>query len=125
MPRHYWTVEEARAMGRRSAEFRALRKANPPQPTPLIIPTDGDSSVAPPLEYSAVRLSRVRQQLDRVDMMLLAEKDPQKLERLASASIKLSDQEFALAGRFKPGNLKPSVSQSTKRYVPAVPLGVA
>ena len=57
-------------------------------------------------KYQARRLARVREQLDRVDKMLLTETDPQKLDRLACASMRLSDQEFALAGRAKPANAK-------------------
>jgi hypothetical protein len=57
--------------------------------------------------YVALRLVRVRAQLDRIDSMIQQEKDPQKLDRLAAASARLSDQEFALAGRPKPGNRKP------------------
>ena len=39
--------------------------------------------------------------------MLEAEDDPQRMDRLAAASMRLSDQEFALSGRPKPGNRRP------------------
>ena len=39
--------------------------------------------------------------------MLLSERDPQKLDRLASAQARLSEQERVLSGRPLPGSLKP------------------
>lgn len=49
----------------------------------------------------------MREQLDRLDTMLLAEKDAQKLDRLASAQLRLSEQERILAGRPLPGSRRP------------------
>jgi hypothetical protein len=80
----------------------------------------GESSVAPPENaqncdsYAERRLSRVRMQLDRVDEMVMKEKDPQKLDRLASAQARLSEQERVLAGRPLPGAFRP-VPQRAKR----------
>ena len=62
----------------------------------------------PPDAYVARRLARVRVQLDRLDTMLLAENDAQKLDRLASAQLRVSEQERILAGRPLPGSFKPS-----------------
>ena len=64
--------------------------------------------------FSARRLYRVRAQLRRVDRMLMLEQDPAKLDRLAAASMRLSDQEFALANRPKPGLLKPTVQNQRR-----------
>lgn len=68
--------------------------------------------------YQARRLARVREQLDRVDAMLLTEEDPQRLDRLAAASMRLSDQEFALANRPKPANARPTQSRPAARPEP-------
>lgn len=57
--------------------------------------------------YLSRRLSRVREQLDRLDAMLLTEKDAQKIDRLASAQLRLSEQERILAGRPLPGSRRP------------------
>jgi hypothetical protein len=62
--------------------------------------------------YIIDRLVRVRVALERIDEMLISEKDAGKIDRLASAAQKLNDQEFALAGRPKPGQLS---------YAPAQP----
>ena len=57
--------------------------------------------------YPAKRLSRVRAQLDKLDAMIADEVDPQKLDRLASAQAKLSEQERILDGRPMPGAYRP------------------
>lgn len=64
--------------------------------------------LTPPDSYTGDRLSRVRSQLDRLDVMMQTETDPQRLDRLASAQAKLAEQERQLAGRPLPGSLRPS-----------------
>ena len=61
-----------------------------------------------PDPYLLTRLLHVRQQLARLDSMLLAEMDPQRLDRLASASSKLSEVERQLSGRPAPGAYRPT-----------------
>ena len=63
------------------------------------------------------RLSRVRAQLTRLDKMLNEEFDPQKLDRLASAIARLSEQERLLTGRPMPGSLKPLQGRQSSRKV--------
>jgi len=58
-------------------------------------------------DYPAERLSRVREQLDRLDAILLAEKNAQTLDRLASARLRPSEQERIRARRPLPGSRKP------------------
>ena len=94
-----FTAANARQFAARSIEARKQRKATPVLP-PLPPIQEAD-------QYAKERLSRVRAQLDRIDRMIQSETDPQKLDRLAAASMRLSDQEFALAGRPKPGPRKP------------------
>jgi hypothetical protein len=87
------------------------------QRCPLVPIPDGESNRREPScdshdylgeDYALLRLARVREQLNRIDRMIATETDPQKLDRLAAATMRLSDQEFALAGRPKPGNRKPA-----------------
>jgi hypothetical protein len=78
---------------------RALDDAAAKEPEPL--PDTADP-------YINARLSRVREQLDRIDVMMTKETDPQKLDRLASAQAKLAEQERQLAGRPLPGSLRPT-----------------
>jgi hypothetical protein len=59
-------------------------------------------------DFNATRLLRVREQLTKLDAMIEAEKDAQKLDRLASASSKLSEQERILDGRPLPGSRRPT-----------------
>ena len=97
-----FTRENAAAMAKLSWESRNARpQANA---TATLDPAPADA-------YIADRLSRVRRQLDRIDAMLEAEDDPQRMDRLAAASMRLSDQEFALADRPKPGNRRPAASR--------------
>jgi hypothetical protein len=66
--------------------------------------------------YVSERLSRVRLQLDRVDGMVMTEKDPQKLDRLASAQARLAEQERIMSGRPLPGSMRP---RPDRRQAPA------
>lgn len=67
----------------------------------------GHSTARPDEGYVSGRLAGVRAQLAKLDAMLLEAKDPRDIDRLASASDKLSKQEFALAGRPMPGQRRP------------------
>lgn len=64
--------------------------------------------------FTELRLMRVRKQLDRLDDMMFKEKDPQKLDRLASAQARLSEQERILDGRPLPGSRRPRPEKPTK-----------
>lgn len=63
--------------------------------------------------YRTKRLARVRKQLDLIDGMLETETDPTKLDRLASAQSRLSEQERQLSNRSLPPTLK--ANQESKR----------
>lgn len=65
-------------------------------------------------KHRKLRLLRVRKQQDRVDEMLLVEDDPAKLDRLASAAIRLNEQERQLSNRSLPPTLKASVVKSKR-----------
>ncbi len=70
--------------------------------------------------YAGKQLVRVRVQLDRLDALMAAEVDPNKLDRLASAIAKLSQLERELDGRPLPGSLKPS-NKPDRRQSHALP----
>lgn len=65
---------------------------------------------------------RVREQLAKVDRMILEETDPQRLDRLASAQLRLSEQERILDDRPLPGSRRPAqerpASQVSHRPMP-------
>ena len=73
----------------------------------------------PDEKYRILRLSRVRRQLDKIDEMIASEPDPQKLDRLASAQMRLAEQERQLSGRSLPPTIRPAKS-SSKRPPPSI-----
>lgn len=75
-------------------------------------------------DYLKDRLACVREQLARIDARMLRCGNAQEMAWLASASQRLSDQEFALAGRPKPGNLKPRAGAARLRPMSG-PIGAA
>jgi hypothetical protein len=116
MPAPYFTKQNAREMNARSQAARKARAIRDRKSALLL--TLVPSIDRPPTEldpYVLARLARVRSQLSRIDELIERERDPNKLERLASASMKLSDQEFALAGRPKPGFLHHKAAEPPKR----------
>lgn len=64
--------------------------------------------------YTARRLIRVREQIDRVSDMLDAETDPQKLDRLAAALERLTELERKLDNRPLPGSRRPGREPSKR-----------
>ena len=104
-PKGYFTritSANAREMAAKSAEARRERKIQRQEAaaSPLGEPQNGG--------YVASRRACVREQLARVDEMILKEKDPQRLDRLASAQARLSEQERILDGRPLPGAFRPA-----------------
>jgi hypothetical protein len=89
--------------------------------------------------YVTERLARVRRQLDRLDGLMAAEKDPQRIDRLASAQYRLAEQERILSGRPLPGSRRPARDRAERpkswlgyvpgsaapRVQPASPVAVA
>jgi hypothetical protein len=103
----------AREMAARSARVRRERKnaehilAAFTQPEQVLA---GD--------FPRQRLARVRVQLDRLDEMMMKEKDPQRLDRIASAQAKLAEQERILDGRPLPGSRKPAANKPDRQRPP-------
>ena len=65
-------------------------------------------------KHRKLRLLRVRKQQERVDAMLLVETDPAKLDRLASAAMRLNEQERQLSNRSLPPVIKASPARTKK-----------
>ena len=63
------------------------------------------------LDFPSRTLSRVRAQIETLLDDLGKERDPQRIDRLASALGRLNEIERQLAGRPMPGSLKPSANQ--------------
>jgi len=73
-------------------------------------------------EYVDKRRARVRLQLERIDDMMMKETDPQRLDRLASAQNRLSEQERILDGRPLPGSNRPAAARRPRGDdLPAAP----
>lgn len=124
-----FTAANASAMAAKSAEARRQAKAAaitaallpPPAPLP-IAPHDANPG------HASVRLARVRSQLDLIDKLITNEckadmPDAQKLDRLASAQMRLSEQERILADRPLPGSRRPtSTTPKSQHQVTYAPL---
>ena len=63
------------------------------------------------LDFPSRTLSRVRAQIETLLDDLGKERDPQRIDRLASALGRLNEIEHQLAGRPMPGSLKPGAKQ--------------
>lgn len=104
------TSANAAEMGRRSAEARRLRKQREAEQRRLEEEQlrEALTRAVPNDQYVQQRLACVREQIKRLDNMLLQEVDPQRLDRLAAASARLSEIERQLAGRPGPGQFRPT-----------------
>lgn len=102
--RSLFTPEKARAAALKRYENERVRLLELEQGMAAVC----QDTAQKPDDYMLRRLTRVRGQLDRLDVMMQTETDPQKLDRLASAQAKLAEQERQLAGRPLPGSLRPS-----------------
>lgn len=120
-----FTAQNAREMALRS---HLARKA-PPEPTepPAEAPQPAEA-------YVARQLSRTRKQIDLLNDRLDDPKlDWKAVKAIADAKARLYEIEAALAGRPKPGNLKPTAPARPRRYAvqeqatesPAAPPGAS
>jgi len=97
VPTQLITKETAAAYARKSHAPGSARHLEKPAKQEL--PHTANDSAQAVDDYLAKRQARVRKQLDRVDKLMLTEQDPAKLDRLASAQTRLSEQERILDGR--------------------------
>jgi hypothetical protein len=110
------TRANARRMAAKSHDARRQRRLarEYPHASPQPIPQLTD--------YVSLRLTRVRKQLDKVDGMMMKEKDPQKLDRLASAQTRLAEQERIMSGRPLPGSRRPGKEKPRREPQEFVPV---
>jgi hypothetical protein len=109
---HLFTSANAKEMAARGNAAKARAKR---QREENIAKANAIATLPPDEIYKNRRLVRVRKQLERLDDMMERERDPQKLDRLASAQARLSVQEFALAGRPMPGSRRPAREKPARR----------
>ena len=105
-----------RILEKQRAEREAQAAFTPPQPTPLPVEPP---PIAPPQpkpldDFCEKRIARVRKQLETIDAMIAKELDPQRLDRLASAQSRVSEQERILSGRPLPGSQRPRAIKAPK-----------
>lgn len=116
-----FTSQNAKEMAARSAAARRERKLreeharlNPPLLPPPPALEAGDA-------YVARRLSKVREQISRVDVMFDRCCDPTGLDRIAAVLARLSELERHLSGRPLPGSRRPR-PEPTRRVPMPLPL---
>ncbi len=114
-PMAQFSVENAGEMARRAVQVREARKDAAKQATiaAFVSPEDAD-------KFRDRRLSRVRLQLNLTDSAIekeLAKRsiDASQLDRLASAAIRLNEQERQLSNRSLPPTLKADAPRKPKR----------
>ena len=102
---HLFTTANAKEMSVRGNAAKADAKKRREE---LIAKANAIPSLPRDEDYRLKRLARVRTQLEKLDDMFDQERDPQKLDRLASAQARLAKQEQELAGRPLPGSRRPA-----------------
>jgi hypothetical protein len=115
MPRPSFTVEQAKAAGKRSAELRAQRKLNPPIAQPVAMP-EALSDAGQTLSAYAYELARAQSEL----LAELRSCDSAKDKAALSQAIKnLREAWHMETGAPKPGTIKPESRRT--RQSPARP----
>lgn len=110
----YITTANAKELAAKSVQARREKRALPVMP---LLPDLIEQDV-----YRMDRLKRVRMQLDNLDRLILAERDPVKLDRFASAQARLAEQERILAGRPLPGSYRPNQRKAKQTRPDIAPL---
>ena len=77
---------------------------------------------AKPDDFTERRLTRIRQQIERIDAMLADSNDSKEIKELSDSLTRLAEQERQLAGRPSVGTLKPTAPNKTtsRREMPRV-----
>jgi hypothetical protein len=133
MPGHRWTPDEARSMVAKSILAKRLKLLARPVTPPTPTPPNGHQPHPPEVEddgYVTERLTRVRAQLDKLDGTISLElkkkrPDGQRLNWLAQAQERLSDQERELAGRPRLSTVKPAARRQPRSPDAPLPYSVA
>jgi len=122
MPGLLFTPETARENAAKSVQARREKAERAKSDAIIAAQTRSESPLNPlPTDpYAKARLIRVRTHLDRLDDLIQSETDPAKLDRLAAAADKLSQQECYLSGRPRPGIRRVS-SRDSQQQQPLPP----
>ena len=102
--RGFFTSENAAMYARKSHALDSARNQKPVADPSQALAVQ---SVEPAQVFVEKRLTRVREQLERLDDLVKTEKDAKMLKALADATTRLSEQERILAGRPLPGSRRP------------------
>jgi uncharacterized membrane protein YccC len=103
------SIQSRRDRAKRLKDLEAQAIANAQKPVKPIV----EQTIVS--DFQTVRLTRVREQLDRIDSMLSTEEDPKRIKELADATARLQEQERQLANRPMPGSLRPQSPKHDKR----------
>lgn len=112
-----FTRENARQMTEKGlAVRRANREARRTLAQRVQALTDKvtELTALPSPDFASTRLGQVRNHLTILDSLIREEKDPERLDLLTRSQLRLSQQEFALAGRPMPGQLRPTQAQARR-----------
>lgn len=114
--------QNAAELGRRGAEARkrALEELKAKAAAKNAI-----AELEPEEKYRLNRLARVREQLEMLDKELEDASDPKSIKALADSIRALTDVEFALANRSKPGLTRPKAPSNKRTQASSGPIDAA
>jgi hypothetical protein len=98
------------AVAARREKAERIRNEPPKPPTPSVETVKPESID----DFTTRRLTRVREQLERLDRMAAEEDDPKRIKELADATTRLSEQERILDGRPMPGSRRPPTDKAQR-----------
>lgn len=101
------------AAKKRANKLKAIEERLKPPPLPPLPEAILATQAA---LFCEKRILRVRKQLDSIDAMIAQETDPQRLDRLASAQSRVSEQERILSGRPLPGSQRPRQTKVKQQH---------
>jgi hypothetical protein len=110
-----FTRENAAIMSAKgnASRWSRPRQSNPPAEAPEI-PAEIPQTIVEVESFTSRRLTRVRDQLERLDRMAAEEDDPKRIKELADATTRLSEQERILDGRPMPGSRRPPTDKAQR-----------
>jgi hypothetical protein len=111
-----FTAETARIAAIRSHAVTSARNrpvAPPEPPAPVTQPT-----LIPADDFTARKIARVRDQIERVENLLTDAVEPQAVDRFAAALARLYEIERILSGRPLPGSRRPEKDKPARTFTP-------
>lgn len=114
-----FTAETARKAAAASVASRQAAAQRPkPEPIPVAAPLPTVTPTAPTDDFTVRKLASVRDQIERVELLLTGSDEPQAVDRFANALTRLYDLERILAGRPLPGSRRPAPDGKRDRQAP-------